>query len=65
MIRIFRYKRLQIILAWYDIWIGVYYDIGHRTIYVCPLPMVVLRYELFGTKNELLHRKDREHAKLS
>ena len=25
---------------WYDLWIGVYIDRPHKTIYVCPLPMV-------------------------
>jgi hypothetical protein len=50
----------QFILAWYDIWVGVYYDVGHRTIYVCPLPIVVLRFQINGKINQSLHRKDRQ-----
>lgn len=57
--RILKFRNFQLILAWYDIWIGAYYDIGHTTLYVCPLPMVVLRFEFTGRKNELFHRKDR------
>lgn len=48
------------ILAWYDFWIGLYYDVGHRTLYILPLPMVVFRFQLPGRQDETLHRKDRE-----
>jgi hypothetical protein len=30
---------------WYDCWVGWYYDRDARVLYVCPLPMVVLRFE--------------------
>jgi hypothetical protein len=30
---------------WYDFWVGWYYDRDRRALYVCPLPMVVLRFE--------------------
>lgn len=29
--------------AWYDMWIGAYYDREGRTLYVCPVPMVVIK----------------------
>ena len=57
--KIFQYKCFQLILAWYDMWIGAYYDVGHKTLYIIPFPMVVLRFEFRGKKNELLHRRDR------
>lgn len=58
------YKKgwFQLILAWYDMWIGAYWDAGHRTLYICPLPMVVLRFQFPGRKDEAKHRKDREAA---
>ena len=60
MITIFAYKFFKLILAWYDMWIGLYYDLGHKTLYICPLPMLVLRFQLPGEKNQQLHRQDRE-----
>lgn len=57
--RIFKVGNFQFILAWYDIWIGAYWDIGHRTLYVCPLPMIVLRFQFHGKQNNSKHRKDR------
>lgn len=56
------YKKgwFQLILAWYDFWIGLYYDVGHRTLYFLPFPMVVLRFQLPGRQDESKHRKDRE-----
>jgi hypothetical protein len=52
--------KVRVFFAWFDFWIGAYYDVGHRTLYVCPLPMIVVRLEFAGDKDELLHRQDRE-----
>lgn len=27
--------------AWYDLWVGAYVDCERRTLYVCPLPMLL------------------------
>lgn len=29
--------------AWYDVWVGFFYDRRTRTGYLCPLPMVRIR----------------------
>ena len=29
---------IRFIFAWYDMWIGAYYDRPHRRLYVLPLP---------------------------
>ena len=51
--------KFKIFFAWFDFWVGFYYDIGHRTLYFCPLPTIVLRFEFKGNKDESKHRKDR------
>ena len=37
--------RAGFLLAWYDLWIGFYYDRNRRRLYFCPLPMVVFWVE--------------------
>jgi hypothetical protein len=36
--------------AWYDLWIGAYWDRKQRVLFVCPLPMLLV---------ELSFRRDR------
>jgi hypothetical protein len=35
--------RIEIGFAWYDFWVGFYYDRNNRRLYICPLPMLVIR----------------------
>jgi len=28
--------------AWYDLWIGIFYDAKKKIIYICPLPTLLL-----------------------
>lgn len=55
------YKKewFQLIFAWYDLWIGFYYDIGHHTLYVILIPMLVFRFQLPGVLKEDKHRQGR------
>ncbi len=34
--------KFAVSFAWYDLWIGAYWDRRKRVLYVCPLPMLVL-----------------------
>lgn len=34
--------RVRLFVAWYDFWIGVYWDRKRRWLYLCPLPMIGL-----------------------
>lgn len=52
--------RFTLLFAWYDLWVGAYYDVGHRVLYVLPLPTLVLRFQLPGKVDEAQHRKDRQ-----
>lgn len=51
--------KFNILWKWFDFWVGAYWDAGHRTLYVCPLPTLVLRFEFRGPKDESKHRIDR------
>lgn len=34
--------RVRLFFAWYDFWVGAFYDQKKRVLYICLLPMVVL-----------------------
>jgi hypothetical protein len=51
--------KFKLLWKWFDLWIGAYWDVGHRTLYICPVPTVVLRFEFSGKKDESKHRTDR------
>lgn len=37
--------KVSFFFAWYDLWIGFYYDRKNGVLYVCPLPCCVLKME--------------------
>jgi len=39
-------RRIRAYFAWYDMWVGAYYDQEERILYVCLLPCCVIRLEL-------------------
>jgi hypothetical protein len=47
--------KVSIFFAWFDLWIGAYYDQKKRTLYFCLLPCCVIKLELAQrwTKEEL------------
>lgn len=40
----YKKARLRVFTAWYDLWVGVYVSVESKTVYVCPLPCVVIAY---------------------
>lgn len=34
--------RVSVAFAWYDLWVGAYWDCKRRVLYVCPLPTLLL-----------------------
>lgn len=34
---------ISIHFLWYDFWVGAYWDRKNRVLYVCPLPMIVVK----------------------
>lgn len=43
--------KIKIFFAWYDFWVGGFYDRDTRTLYVCPVPMVVIKISLSVKKD--------------
>lgn len=39
-------KRISFFVAWYDLWVGAFYDREKRIWYVCPWPCCVFKFEL-------------------
>ena len=39
------------VFAWYDLWIGAYWDRSRRRLYVLPIPCVGFVFD-FGKKNQ-------------
>lgn len=37
---------ISLIFAWYDFWVGIYYNKRNRCIYIFPLPMCGIRIRL-------------------
>jgi hypothetical protein len=44
-----RFPKVNLFFAWYDFWIGWFYDKNKNVLYICPLPMVVLKLD-FGIR---------------
>jgi len=36
-------KRIKLLFAWYDLWVGVYWQSKDRTLYILPLPMIGIK----------------------
>lgn len=42
-----RFPKIKLFFAWYDFWIGWFYDKSKRILYICLLPTIVLKLD-FG-----------------
>ena len=41
--------KIKLILAWYDFWVGVYWDRRWKRLYILPFPMIGLRIDFNPT----------------
>lgn len=42
--------RVSLDFLWYDLWVGAFWDRKSKTLYVCPLPCVVIKAEFAAPK---------------
>lgn len=35
--------KVSFFFAWYDFWVGLFYDRAKHTLYICPVPCVVIK----------------------
>lgn len=40
--------KFSIAFAWFDLWIGAFWHRADRVLYICPLPMFVLKFDFGG-----------------
>lgn len=38
--------KIKMFIAWFDIWIGMFIDKKNKTIYICPLPCIVIKINM-------------------
>lgn len=43
-------SRLSLRFAWFDLWVGVY--VAPDAIYVCPLPMILVKWRRAGSTDK-------------
>jgi hypothetical protein len=48
-------KRAQLIFAWYDLWVGLYWDRLDHVLYLFPVPCLGIRLDLSGLLCSLGH----------
>lgn len=48
-------SEVHVFFAWYDCWIGVYWDRTRKVLYICPLPMLCVRIRLSAWKQASLN----------
>ena len=42
--------KVSFFFAWYDFWVGFFYDQKKHILYVCPLPCCVFKFEAQSNK---------------
>ena len=36
--------KIKVFIAWYDFWVGAFYDRDKKVLYICPIPCVVFKF---------------------
>lgn len=49
--------KIKLIFKWFDFWIGMYYDVKDKTLYILPFPMIGIRVQFKFKTDERLKTK--------
>lgn len=55
--------RVRLLFAWYDLWVGAYWDRAHRRLYLLPVPMLGIVLD-FGVQETEVDRIWKERLRL-
>jgi hypothetical protein len=50
-------KRVKFIFAWYDFWIGLFWDSKRNALYILPLPMFGVRITIYGRRCWVIRKR--------
>jgi hypothetical protein len=57
--------KVKVSFAWYDMWVGVFIDRAKRTVYICPLPCLLITIKRPIPTPPLRYHTYREHLYVS
>lgn len=46
---------IRLSFVWYDLWVGFYYDTAHGILYFCPIPTIVIEFQVVTGLKEFDH----------
>lgn len=49
--------KIELMFAWYDMWVGLFWDQKKRWLYIFPLPMIGLRIRIWGGRCYVLRKR--------
>lgn len=49
--------RIKFIFAWYDFWVGAFWDAKKRALYIFPIPMFGVRIRIWGRHCYVLRKR--------
>lgn len=49
--------RIKFLFAWYDFWVGLFWDSKKRSLYIFPIPMFGVRIRIWGRRCYVLRKR--------
>lgn len=55
--------KVKVIVAWYDVWIGFYFDRSRKTLYFFPVPFIGLKIHYHKSKRVPVNFRRKKYPK--